>query len=62
MPYYRLYIFGADSRHIEHFREFEADDDDSAMSLAKETRGTAAMELWSGRRKVEAWGAFPASP
>lgn len=54
MSYYRLYFLDARGS-IEHFREFEAHDDLFALRQAAHWRGPAAMELWSGARKVRDW-------
>jgi hypothetical protein len=54
MAYYRLYFFGCGNR-IEQFREFEVSNDLAAIRQAAEWRGTVAMELWSGARKVRRW-------
>jgi hypothetical protein len=55
--YYRLYFMDAFSGHIEHFREFEAADDSTAVALAEDARGRSPMELWCGNRKVRRWEA-----
>lgn len=60
MAYYRLYYMDSQSGHIDHFREFDAPDDDSAVALAEEVRTLSPMELWSGRRKIRRWEAIPA--
>lgn len=59
MNYYRLYFLDAGGG-IEHAREFEAANDLYALQQAAQWRGPAAMELWSGARKVKDWD--PASP
>jgi hypothetical protein len=61
MAYYRLYFLNPDN-HIEHFREFEAINDVTAIEQSDEWRASNAMELWSGRRKVQAWEALGIPP
>ncbi|HUP67554.1 MAG TPA: hypothetical protein VM145_05010 [Sphingomicrobium sp.] len=55
MLYYRLYFMDRFSGHIEHFREFEAVDDDVAISLAEAWANGRAMELWNRHRKLKRW-------
>ena len=55
MPYYRLYFLDRFSGHIDHFREFEAADDEAAIALGEQWREGCPMELWTGRRKVRHW-------
>ena len=55
MTYYRLYFLAGNNGRIEHFREFEADDDLAAIRQAAEWRRTDPMELWSGSRRVRVW-------
>jgi hypothetical protein len=43
------------SGHIEHFREFEAEDDDAAMAIAEGWRENRPMELWNRERKLRRW-------
>jgi hypothetical protein len=59
MLYYRLYFLDRFSGHIDHFREFEADGDDSALAIAEAWRADRPMELWSRNRKLRSWGAGP---
>src|SRR3954467_10519408 len=40
------------SGHIEHFREFEADDDEAALVIAEAWRENQPMELWNHHRKL----------
>jgi hypothetical protein len=61
MAYYRLYFLDRHN-HIEHFREFEANTDKTAIEQGSEWRDLNAMELWSGRRRVMSWSALGASP
>jgi hypothetical protein len=55
MRYYRLYFMDPFSGHIEHFREFEAEDDETALAIAGGWRETRPMELWNGDRKLMRW-------
>jgi hypothetical protein len=41
MRYYRLYFMDRFSGHIDHFREFEAEDDGIAREIAEGWRATA---------------------
>jgi hypothetical protein len=60
MLYYRLYYFDGFSGHIDHFREFEAADDESAIGLAERWGDGRRMELWNRERRLRRWEA-PAS-
>lgn len=55
MRYYRLYIMHRQSGHIDHFREFEAEDDRHALAIAEGWREDARMELWNRERKLKQW-------
>jgi hypothetical protein len=55
MLYYRLYFFDGFSRHIDHFREFEADDDSAALRVAEQWRDGGPMELWNRERRLKRW-------
>ena len=55
MGYYRLYFLDGFSGHIDHFREFEAEDDDGAIKIAERWREDRAMELWNRDRKLKRW-------
>lgn len=55
MLYYRLYFFDGYSGHIDHFREFEAEDDGVAMLLAERWNDGHAMELWKENRRLKRW-------
>ena len=59
MRYYRLYFMDGFSGHIEHFREFEAEDDNSALAIAEEWREERPMELWNRERKLRHWDDVP---
>ena len=62
MAYYRLYFFNPGTGRIDHFREYEAPGNMAAVVRAGDWRDLGAMELWSGRRKVKRWDAFPFAP
>jgi hypothetical protein len=55
MIYYRLYFMDRFSGHIDHFREFEADGDSTAIELALGWRNGQPMELWNRQRKLKRW-------
>ena len=55
MRYYRLSFMDRFSGHIDHFREFEAADDDAAVSVAEGWREDCPMELWNRERKLKHW-------
>jgi hypothetical protein len=59
MRYYRLYFIDRFSGHIDHFREFEAEDDAAALALAERWRGEGSMELWNRERKLKRWDPDP---
>jgi hypothetical protein len=61
MNYYRLYFIDRFSGHIEHFREFEAENDDAALAIAERWREAGAMELWNRSRKLKRWDEAPRS-
>jgi hypothetical protein len=55
MRYYRLYFMDRFSGHIDHFREFEAADDDAAIAVAEGWREDRPMELWNLERRLKQW-------
>jgi hypothetical protein len=55
MLYYRIYFMDRFSGHIDHFREFEAEGDEAALSLAEGLHNDAPMELWNRDRKLKRW-------
>jgi hypothetical protein len=55
MRYYRLYFMDRFSGHIEHFREFEAEDDAAALAIAESWREPQPMELWNRQRRLKHW-------
>jgi hypothetical protein len=61
MRYYRLYFMDRFSGHIDHFREFDAEDDEAAFAIAENWREDRPMELWNRERKLKHWTdkAFP---
>jgi len=62
MLYYRLYFYDGFSRHIDHFREFEAEDDERALAIAENWSSGAPMELWNRERLLRRWeGRLPMS-
>jgi hypothetical protein len=61
MVYYRLYFLDRFSGHIDHFREFEAEDDAAALVVAEGWLEGRAMELWNRQRKLKRWDQGPLS-
>ena len=59
MRYYRLYFMHRFSGHIDHFREFEAEDDAAAFAMAERWREDCPMELWNRERRLRQWDAAP---
>lgn len=59
MQYYRLYFMHRRSGHIDHFREFEAEDDLHAIAIAEGWREDARMELWNRERRLRQWDEVP---
>jgi hypothetical protein len=55
MRYYRLYFLDRFSGHIDHFREFEAEDDHAAVGIAEGWINGSPMELWNRERKLQRW-------
>jgi hypothetical protein len=55
MPYFRLYYFDRFSGHIDHFREFDAEDDQSAIAVAERWNDGRPMELWNRERRLKQW-------
>jgi hypothetical protein len=55
MRYYRLYFLDGFTGHIDHFREYEAEDDDAAVKVAERWREDRPMELWNCDRKLKHW-------
>ena len=55
MAGYRLYFMDRYSGHIEHRREFFADDDAAAVAVAERWGTGQPMELWEGGRKLRRW-------
>jgi len=54
MLYYRLYFFDRHS-HIDHFREFEAQDDARAIDIAERWIAGQVTELWNRERRLKRW-------
>ena len=61
MRFYRLYFLDRFSGHIDHFREFEAESDESAIGIADGWREERPMELWHRQHKLKHWES-PAIP
>lgn len=59
MRYYRLYFMDGSGGHIDHFREFEAEDDETALATAEHWHDGHAMELWNQERKLRHWDVTP---
>jgi hypothetical protein len=59
MLYYRLYFMDRFSGHIEHYREFEAADDEEALAIAEGWSEGGPMELWNRHRKLKHWDQEP---
>ena len=55
MRYYRLYFLDRFNGHIDHFREFEAEQDNGALRIAESWRENGPMELWNRQRKLKHW-------
>lgn len=55
MRYYRLYFFDGHTGHIDHFREFEAEEDAQAVAIAEGWSGGEVMELWNRQRRLKRW-------
>jgi hypothetical protein len=55
MLYYRLYFLDRYTGHIDHFREFEAEDDSAAIVTAESWAEGLPMELWNRHRKLKRW-------
>jgi hypothetical protein len=61
MAGYRLYFMDRFTGHIEHRREFFADDDAAAMAVAESWGTGQPMELWEGEHKLKRWELEPPS-
>ena len=59
MLYYRLYFMHRFSGYIDHYREFEARDDEAALAIAQGWSEGAPMELWNLHRKLKRWDEVP---
>ena len=55
-------IWTAYSGHIDHFREFEAEDNSAAIDMAAGWASGEAMELWNRHRKLKHWDEPLAAP
>jgi hypothetical protein len=59
---YRLYFMNRFNGHIEHRREFLADDDATAMTIATGWANGHPMELWLGTHKLKRWDSEALAP
>ena len=59
MRYYRLYFFDPHSGHIDHFREFESEEDSAALAIAERWGVGQVMELWNRERRLKRWDSLP---
>ena len=62
MADYRLYFMDRYSGHIEHRREFIAEDDAEALAIALGWSTGQPMELWVGSHKLKRWDAEAIAP
>lgn len=62
MAGYRLYFMDRFSGHIEHRREFFADDEAAAVDIAEGWSTGQPMELWQDDRKLRRWEAEATLP
>ena len=59
---YRLYFMDRFSGHIDHRRDFIADNDAQASEIAHGWYTGGPMELWQGGRKLKHWDAALLEP
>jgi hypothetical protein len=52
---YRLYFLESVVQRISYSHEFEAEDDEQAISISESWREGRSAELWAGSRKVKDW-------
>lgn len=62
MADYRLYFMDRFSGHIDHHREFAAENDATAASIARQWSTGQPMELWCGTHKLKRWEAEVIAP
>jgi hypothetical protein len=62
MAGYRLYFMDRFSGHIEQRRDFFADDEAKAVTIAEEWNNGQPMELWEGAHKLKRWDSEPTGP
>ena len=62
MAGYRLYFMDRFTGHIEHRREFFADDDAEALTIAHGWSTGQPMELWEGEHKLKRWESETIAP
>ena len=53
--HYRLFFFAVDGKHIEGVHEFEAQDDEEAITISAGCDDGRPMELWQRDRRVKRW-------
>ena len=62
MAFYRIYLLRGPRNEVESFHEFNAEDDDAAITVSEGMRRENAMELWSDHRKVQRWESLNLTP
>jgi hypothetical protein len=62
MAGYRLFFMDRFSGHIDNRREFIADSDAEALTIAQRWHDGGPMELWRGGLKLQRWEAEPLAP
>jgi hypothetical protein len=55
MASYRLYRVSELTRRFEPAKEFDAEDDRTAIVMAEKERSRRSAELWNGNRMVREW-------
>ena len=53
MPHYKIHILRDDPRNIDRSFQFEARNDDEAVSTVQPASGDVPLELWCGERIVQ---------
>jgi hypothetical protein len=62
MAGYRLYFMDRHNGHIDHRREFFAEDDAEALAIASGWDTGQPMELWLDSRKLKRWDSQELAP
>jgi hypothetical protein len=62
MAGYRLYFMDGHNGHIDHRREFFAEDDAEALAIASGWDTGQPMELWLDSRKLKRWDSQELAP